>query len=327
MVPSKIDHTRLKASLTSRCMSSLLNLLGWDHAQVGTKALDFDCEFTALVASQRFTARSDYYSRARAIASAYWQSSAAIRGELSAIFGAWELYIQGAGILAEKAGTSLTFDESGKIKVTKKQELSDCNLSGDLRLRSAMQRRALAYHLAFKLTIRSIFYTEPLLTSQFWVRPVYEELLHAASRFNLSPAAEFKRLSPKSETSGKRQYASSPCSHDRVDWGWMRSCAPRAATQWRQISAGPFAVVWCPISCFRQHQVSTRKGWCPAEPCFTLPHGQNGSRWRYRYFHRQTQGWLDRLSHRRYPGAIYHLEGRDPSRCISSEGSGCLVWV
>ena len=32
-----------------------------------------------------------------------------------------------------------------------------------------------------------------LLTSQFWVRPVYEELLHAASRFNLSPAAEFKR--------------------------------------------------------------------------------------------------------------------------------------
>ena len=35
--------------------------------------------------------------------------------------------------------------------------------------------------------------TEPLLASQFWVRPVYEELLHAASRFNLSPAAEFKR--------------------------------------------------------------------------------------------------------------------------------------
>ena len=35
--------------------------------------------------------------------------------------------------------------------------------------------------------------TVSLLTSQFWVRPVYEELLHAASRFNLSPAAEFKR--------------------------------------------------------------------------------------------------------------------------------------
>ena len=35
--------------------------------------------------------------------------------------------------------------------------------------------------------------TEPLLTSQLWVRPVYEELLHAASRFNMSPAAEWKR--------------------------------------------------------------------------------------------------------------------------------------
>ena len=34
---------------------------------------------------------------------------------------------------------------------------------------------------------------EPILTSQFWVRPVYEELLHAASRFNMSPAAECKR--------------------------------------------------------------------------------------------------------------------------------------
>ena len=39
------------ASLTSRCMSLLLNLLGWEHAQVGTKALDFDSEFTALGAS------------------------------------------------------------------------------------------------------------------------------------------------------------------------------------------------------------------------------------------------------------------------------------
>ena len=35
--------------------------------------------------------------------------------------------------------------------------------------------------------------TISLLTSEFWVRPVYEELLHAASRFHLSPAAEFKR--------------------------------------------------------------------------------------------------------------------------------------
>ena len=35
--------------------------------------------------------------------------------------------------------------------------------------------------------------TLPLLTSEFWVRPVYEKLLHAASRFNLSPTAELKR--------------------------------------------------------------------------------------------------------------------------------------
>ena len=35
--------------------------------------------------------------------------------------------------------------------------------------------------------------TEPLLTSKFWVRLVYQELLHAASRFSLSPAAELKR--------------------------------------------------------------------------------------------------------------------------------------
>ena len=38
--------------------------------------------------------------------------------------------------------------------------------------------------------------TEPLLTSKFWVRPVYRELLHAASRFNLSQTAELKRPIP-----------------------------------------------------------------------------------------------------------------------------------
>ena len=35
--------------------------------------------------------------------------------------------------------------------------------------------------------------TLALLSSEFWVRPVYEELLHAASRFNLSQEAEHKR--------------------------------------------------------------------------------------------------------------------------------------
>ena len=51
-------------------------------------------------------------------------------------------------VLAEKSTPSLTFDSTGNIKVTKKQELAQCSLTGDLRLRTAMQRRALAYDLA-----------------------------------------------------------------------------------------------------------------------------------------------------------------------------------
>ena len=35
--------------------------------------------------------------------------------------------------------------------------------------------------------------SEPLLTSKFWVRPLYQELLHAASRFNATAAGELKR--------------------------------------------------------------------------------------------------------------------------------------
>ena len=35
--------------------------------------------------------------------------------------------------------------------------------------------------------------TLSLLTSEFWIRPVYEELLYAASRFNRSSGAELKR--------------------------------------------------------------------------------------------------------------------------------------
>ena len=50
--------------------------------------------------------------------------------------------------------------------------------------------RPVLYHPCMTLTDDG---TMSLLTSEFWVRPVYEELLHAASRFNLSPAAEFKR--------------------------------------------------------------------------------------------------------------------------------------
>ena len=50
--------------------------------------------------------------------------------------------------------------------------------------------RPVLYHPLMSLTEDD---TLPLLTSEFWVRPVHEELLHAASRFNLSPDAELKR--------------------------------------------------------------------------------------------------------------------------------------
>ena len=50
--------------------------------------------------------------------------------------------------------------------------------------------RPVLYHPVMSLTDDD---TLPLLTSEFWIRPVYEELLHAASRFNLSSGAELKR--------------------------------------------------------------------------------------------------------------------------------------
>ena len=50
--------------------------------------------------------------------------------------------------------------------------------------------RPVLYHPVMSLTDED---TLPLLTSEFWIRPVYEELLHAASRFNLSSGAELKR--------------------------------------------------------------------------------------------------------------------------------------
>ena len=51
-------------------------------------------------------------------------------------------------ILSDKSTSSLTFDENGRIKVSKKHEVAQCSLTGDLKLRSALQRRALAYELA-----------------------------------------------------------------------------------------------------------------------------------------------------------------------------------
>ena len=51
-------------------------------------------------------------------------------------------------VLAEKSTPSLTFGSTGNIEVTKKQELTQRSLTGDLRLRTAMQTRTLAYELA-----------------------------------------------------------------------------------------------------------------------------------------------------------------------------------
>ena len=70
-------------------------------------------------------------------------------------------------ILSEKASPSLSFDDSGRIKVTKRQELADCSLSGDLKLRSALTRRALAYELA---GIASF------LTLEKWSNMLFEKL-------------------------------------------------------------------------------------------------------------------------------------------------------
>ena len=53
--------------------------------------------------------------------------------------------------------------------------------------------RPVLYHPDMTLTDDD---TESLLTSQFWVRPVYEEFLHAASRFNLFPAADSRDQRP-----------------------------------------------------------------------------------------------------------------------------------
>ena len=50
--------------------------------------------------------------------------------------------------------------------------------------------RPVLYHPLMELADED---TLALLSSEFWVRPVYEELLHAASRFNLSPEAEYRR--------------------------------------------------------------------------------------------------------------------------------------
>ena len=58
------------------------------------------------------------------------------------------MYNREPEVLAEKSTPSLTFGSTGNIEVTKKQELTQRSLTGDLRLRTAMQTRTLAYELA-----------------------------------------------------------------------------------------------------------------------------------------------------------------------------------
>ena len=50
--------------------------------------------------------------------------------------------------------------------------------------------RPVMHHPSMALTDTT---TESLLTSEFWIVPVYEEQLHAAPRFRPTNAAEFKR--------------------------------------------------------------------------------------------------------------------------------------
>ena len=72
-------------------------------------------------------------------------------------------------VLAEKTSPSITFDAAGNIKVTKKQELAQCSLTGDLRLRTAMQRRALAYDMAGVASF---------LVLEKWSSLLFEKLQH-----------------------------------------------------------------------------------------------------------------------------------------------------
>ena len=70
-------------------------------------------------------------------------------------------------ILAKKASPSLAFDSTGNINIAKKQELAPCSLSKDLKLRNALQRRALVYNIASVATF---------LTSEKWSNTLFERL-------------------------------------------------------------------------------------------------------------------------------------------------------
>ena len=51
-------------------------------------------------------------------------------------------------ILSDKSSTQLSFDSSGNIKVSKRSQELECALNGEMKLRAAFQRRALAYDIA-----------------------------------------------------------------------------------------------------------------------------------------------------------------------------------
>ena len=106
-----------------------------------------------------------------------------------------------------------------------------------------------------------------LLTSQFWVRPVYEELLHAASRFNLSPAAEFKR-----PTSNLVKIAS----HTKTKPQDKRNMHPLHSTMTDWLGADcpvDFLNVplWCLKNCNKEKSNTGKIMSCGSMPLHTLP--------------------------------------------------------
>ena len=186
--------------------------------------------------------------------------------------------------------------------------------------------------------------TISLLTSEFWVRPVYEELLHA-SRFNLSPAAEFKR-----RTSNLVKIASHPKTKPQN----KRNLHALHSTMTHWLGAGPvdflnvwFPAHWAPLVC-KELQEREKKCWedhklwfdAPAQPSDTKKLiKERADAFKSRVMHYQlgsmdAEGELPTLTGKLkvdwidFPfDDIYYTEGRDPSRGLSAKSSSSLVGV
>eukprot|EP00435_Cladocopium_sp_Y103_P059833 s792_g21.t1 len=51
-------------------------------------------------------------------------------------------------IKSERSTSQLSFDSQGNIKISKQSAVTECSISGEIRLRAAFTRRSLAYDLA-----------------------------------------------------------------------------------------------------------------------------------------------------------------------------------